>query len=135
MSDTVLKTQPQTLGTASSGLPGSEPRSGRATTIGSRRSLTVVVPVLNEERGLDALVAALTPVLDASGLAWDVVFIDDGSTDRTLEIIRTLNAHDGRFRAVAFSRNFGKETAVAAGLGRKISEKSYWLLTRIINSQ
>ena len=116
MSDTVLKTQPQTLGTASSGLPGSEPRSGRATTIGSRRSLTVVVPVLNEERGLDALVAALTPVLDASGLAWDVVFIDDGSTDRTLEIIRTLNAHDGRFRAVAFSRNFGKETAVAAGL-------------------
>jgi polyisoprenyl-phosphate glycosyltransferase len=82
----------------------------------THKTLSVVVPVLNEERGLSALVAALTPVLDASGLKWDVIFIDDGSMDNTLEIIRALNATDQRFSAVAFSRNFGKETAVAAGL-------------------
>jgi polyisoprenyl-phosphate glycosyltransferase len=83
---------------------------------GPRRTLSVVIPVLNEERGLDALVAALTPVLKQSGLTWDIIFIDDGSTDRTLEILRALNTRDSRLRAVAFSRNFGKETAVAAGL-------------------
>jgi polyisoprenyl-phosphate glycosyltransferase len=87
-----------------------------ASKTGSRRSLTVVIPVLNEERGLDALVAALTPVLDATKLTWDIIFIDDGSTDQTLSILRTLNERDTRFRTVAFSRNFGKETAVAAGL-------------------
>jgi polyisoprenyl-phosphate glycosyltransferase len=80
------------------------------------QTLTVVIPVLNEERGLAALVATLAPVLDATGLIWDVIFIDDGSTDQTLDILRTMNRQDSRLRAIAFSRNFGKETAVAAGL-------------------
>ena len=80
------------------------------------RTLTVVIPVLNEERGLDRLVARLTPELDKTGLAWDVVFIDDGSRDGTLAKIRDLHALDSRYKAVAFSRNFGKEIALAAGL-------------------
>jgi polyisoprenyl-phosphate glycosyltransferase len=80
------------------------------------RTITVVIPVLNEERGLDRLVARLAPELDKTGLAWDVVFIDDGSRDGTLAKIRDLHALDARFKAVAFSRNFGKEIALAAGL-------------------
>jgi glycosyltransferase involved in cell wall biosynthesis len=80
------------------------------------RTLTVVIPVLNEERGLDRLVARLTTELDKTGLAWDVVFVDDGSRDGTLAKIRDLNALDARYKAVAFSRNFGKEIALAAGL-------------------
>ena len=50
----------------------------------SRRSLSVVVPVLNEERGLEPLVDRLRPVLDGLGLDWEVIFVDDGSTDGTL---------------------------------------------------
>lgn len=73
--------------------------------------------MLNEERGLDALVGTLKPVLEATGLVWDVIFIDDGSSDRTREILHRINAADPRFKAIAFSRNFGKEIAVAAGLG------------------
>lgn len=78
--------------------------------------LTVVVPVYNEARNLRPLVEALTPVLDAQAAGWEVIFVDDGSADDSLSVIRAVNAADPRFRAVSFSRNFGKEIAIAAGL-------------------
>ena len=78
--------------------------------------LSIVIPVFNEERGLDALVAKLTPVLEVSGMAWTVVFIDDGSRDGSREVLARLNAADLRLTSVCLSRNFGKEVAVAAGL-------------------
>jgi polyisoprenyl-phosphate glycosyltransferase len=90
-------------------VPDLRPRDGA-------RTLSVIVPVFNEERGLDALVARLMPALDATGLAWDVTFVDDGSRDRSRELLRMLHQRDGRFKAVFLSRNFGKEIAVAAGL-------------------
>lgn len=87
-----------------------------STPIARGRALTVVIPAYNEAKGIDALVAALTPELEATGLAWDVVFVDDGSRDETLLRLRDLHARDARFTAIALSRNFGKEIAVAAGL-------------------
>ena len=81
-----------------------------------RRSLSVVVPVLNEERGLDALVGRLLPVLEATGTSWEIVFVDDGSRNTTREKLIALNIREPRIKTVAFSRNFGKEIAVAAGL-------------------
>ena len=86
---------------------GGEPR---------RRSLSVVVPVLNEERGLEPLIARLRPVLEGLGLDWEVIFVDDGSTDGTLAKLKALHAQDPRIKAVSLSRNFGKEIAMAAGL-------------------
>jgi polyisoprenyl-phosphate glycosyltransferase len=83
---------------------------------GPRRRLCVVVPMLNEERGLEPLVGRLRPVLEGLGLDWEVVFVDDGSTDGTLAKLRALHARDRRFKAVSLSRNFGKEIATAAGL-------------------
>ncbi len=78
--------------------------------------LSIVVPLLNEERGLDPLMTRLGPVLDRIGLAYEVVFIDDGSHDGTLAKVRQMHAQDSRIKAVSLSRNFGKEVAVAAGL-------------------
>ena len=75
------------------------------------------MPVLNEERGLAPLVARLTPVLEATGLAWDIVFVDDGSRDGTLAALRALHAREPRIKMLSFSRNFGKEIALAAGSG------------------
>ena len=80
------------------------------------RRLSVVVPGLNEEHSIPALVARLCPVLDSLDLEWEVIFVDDGSTDGTLNLLRTLNGRDVRFKAVSLSRNFGKEIAAAAGL-------------------
>ncbi len=79
-------------------------------------TLSVVVPVFNEQQGLTALIARLVAVLDATGARWDVIFVDDGSRDHTLEVLRSAHARDPRLKAISFSRNFGKEIAVAAGL-------------------
>jgi glycosyltransferase involved in cell wall biosynthesis len=81
-----------------------------------QRLISVIIPVLNETANIDVLFTRLAPVLDGLGNPWELIFIDDGSTDDTLERIRSLNARDGRVSAVSFSRNFGKEIAVAAGL-------------------
>jgi glycosyltransferase involved in cell wall biosynthesis len=81
-----------------------------------RRKLSVVVPGLNEERSIPPLIERLQPVLDGLGLDWEVIFVDDGSTDGTVALLKTLNARDARFKAVSLSRNFGKEIAAAAGL-------------------
>ena len=79
-------------------------------------TLSVVIPVYNEERGLAALLARLIPVLEQTSATFDVIFVDDGSTDDTLDVLRAANASDPRIKALSFSRNFGKEIAVTAGL-------------------
>ncbi len=81
-----------------------------------RARLSVIVPGLNEERSIPALVERLRPVLDGLDLDWEVIFVNDGSTDGTMALIKALNARDSRFKAVSLSRNFGKEIAAAAGL-------------------
>lgn len=78
--------------------------------------LSIVVPVLNEEESLTAFMDAITPHLEANAPQHEVIFIDDGSTDNTLARLKALNASDPRIRYVSFSRNFGKEAALTAGL-------------------
>jgi cellulose synthase/poly-beta-1,6-N-acetylglucosamine synthase-like glycosyltransferase len=73
----------------------------RGKAAGAQRSargnrLSVVIPVFNEEKGLDALVAALGPKLDSSGMTWEIVFVDDGSRDRSLEMHLTRVIHGSR---------------------------------------
>jgi glycosyltransferase involved in cell wall biosynthesis len=78
--------------------------------------LTVVVPVLNEERNVPLIAERLTGVLQGCVASHEILFIDDGSRDGTLAAIRTIAGADPRIRCVSFSRNFGKEVALAAGL-------------------
>lgn len=78
--------------------------------------LSVVVPVFNEGENIEALIARLVPVLEKTVATFEIVFVDDGSRDDTFERIRRAATEDMRIRAVTFSRNFGKEIALAAGL-------------------
>ena len=78
--------------------------------------LSVIVPVLNEAENIPELAPRLAAALDPIVTSWEAIFVDDGSTDATMQAIRDLNARDKRFRAVSLSRNFGKEIAIAAGL-------------------
>jgi polyisoprenyl-phosphate glycosyltransferase len=78
--------------------------------------LSVIVPVLNEELNVPLIVARLTEVLESCVPSHEIVFVDDGSRDRTLDVIRDLALTDARIRCLSLSRNFGKEVALAAGL-------------------
>jgi undecaprenyl-phosphate 4-deoxy-4-formamido-L-arabinose transferase len=78
--------------------------------------VSIVVPVFNESANLGALWARLRPVLDSLGRPWETVFIDDGSRDDSLAILRELAAtEDGRVRVVELARNFGQHSAILAG--------------------
>lgn len=82
--------------------------------------LTLVVPVKDEEAAVAAFVSRVVPLLekldDPAARSFEILFVDDGSTDSTLEELRALNAAEPRVRAVSLSRNFGKEAALSAGL-------------------
>jgi dolichol-phosphate mannosyltransferase len=78
--------------------------------------LSVVIPMFNEEEALPALVARLRPVLDATGELYEVVAVDDGSTDRTVELLKELRAGWPQLRMVRLRRNSGHQAALTAGL-------------------
>lgn len=78
--------------------------------------LSVVIPVFNEEQALPLLLRALLPALEKLGCEFEVVFVDDGSRDGTMATLRLVAAADPRVKLVGFSRNFGHQAAVTAGL-------------------
>ena len=80
--------------------------------------VSVVVPAFNEERGLPHLYERLRSVLESAGWRFELIVVDDGSTDRTLAVIKELRSRDSRVQYVSFSRNFGHQAALLAGLGR-----------------
>jgi dolichol-phosphate mannosyltransferase len=78
--------------------------------------LSVVIPLLNEEAVLEKTYASLKQHLDALGESYELVFVDDGSTDRSRAILAAKALTDPAVRVVALSRNFGHEMATTAGL-------------------
>jgi undecaprenyl-phosphate 4-deoxy-4-formamido-L-arabinose transferase len=78
--------------------------------------LSVIVPVYNEEPGLTALFARLYPALDALGLHYEIVFIDDGSRDRSASLLAAqFQARPDVTRVILFNGNFGQHRAILAG--------------------
>jgi dolichol-phosphate mannosyltransferase len=78
--------------------------------------ISIVVPCLNEEAVLRDTNRRLVAVLEQLPQRFEILYVDDGSTDRTPEILRELQAGDERVRVVRFSRNFGHQMAITAGL-------------------
>lgn len=80
------------------------------------RLLSVVLPAYREEAGIERMLGALEDVLGSMTQAFEVIVVDDGSPDRTFEVVSGLCLARPWLRAIRFSRNFGKEAALLAGL-------------------
>ena len=82
--------------------------------------LSLIIPVKDEEEAIPVflarVVAVLERVADPAARSFELLFVDDGSTDSTLDVIRAAAARDPRVRGLSLSRNFGKEAALSAGL-------------------
>lgn len=80
------------------------------------KKVSVIIPCYNEQQSLPGLYEALSQLMDTcNSYEWELLFVNDGSTDDTLSVIRQLRAEDARVCYIDLSRNFGKERAMLAG--------------------
>jgi dolichol-phosphate mannosyltransferase len=82
----------------------------------SKPTFTVIAPIYNELENIPELFPRVRDVMDQTGEPWELVLVDDGSTDGSTDVIRKLAESDDRVRPVIFARNFGHQIAVTAGL-------------------
>lgn len=86
-------------------------------------NLSLVTPVYNEEENLPLLYDAITETMNALGQSWEVIFVDDGSNDNSLAVLKGLAEKDPQHvRVVVFRRNFGQTAAIAAGIDQSLGD-------------
>lgn len=79
------------------------------------KKISFVVPVFNEEKNIPLLDRSLNAIMQKMPYVYEVIFVNDGSRDKSVEVIASLAKRDGRIKGLDFSRNFGKEVATSAG--------------------
>lgn len=82
----------------------------------ARPTLSLVLPIFNEEPVIPELQKRLASFLGDVGESWEVIFVDDGSRDRSRELLRALAEQEPRYKVVGFARNFGHQIAITAGV-------------------
>ena len=81
-----------------------------------RAVISIVVPAMNEQENISLLYAQLVSLLDQLGKPYEIIFVDDGSTDNTFNVMKSLyEEHPDIVRVVRFRKNFGKTPALVAG--------------------
>ena len=79
------------------------------------QSLSIIIPVYNEENNISPLYSELREVLDTMNISHEIIFIDDGSTDHSFQVASTIHESDKCVKVIQFRRNFGQSAAFAAG--------------------
>ena len=77
---------------------------------------SIIAPIYNEEGNIPELYRRISEVMNSTGEAWELICINDGSKDRSLELLQGIAAQDSRLKVINFARNFGHQTAVTAGI-------------------
>ncbi len=90
----------------------------------SRIELSIIIPVYNEEKNLPIIYDRLMKVLTEIGVSYEMIFVNDGSVDDSIHLIKALSVKDVNVKFIDFSRNFGHQVAVTAGLDICLGEAS-----------
>ena len=99
------------------------------------KRLTVIIPCFNEEEALPIYYQEMSKVMEEmQELETELLFIDDGSTDRTLRVMKDLHILDTRCKYLSFSRNFGKEAGMFAGLSNSKGDYERWIFRHCITA-
>ncbi|MDC8003621.1 glycosyltransferase family 2 protein [Aureisphaera galaxeae] len=85
-------------------------------------NLSIVIPLLNEEESLKELHHWIAQVMQSNGFLYEILFIDDGSTDQSWDVIQQLSQEDANVKGIRFLKNFGKSQALHAGFARAKGE-------------
>jgi glycosyltransferase involved in cell wall biosynthesis len=104
------------VGPATASVQALEPLPFPLTPRWGRPTLCLVVPVFNEEKVLELSHRRMSTALDSLGVPWQILFVNDGSDDGTLDVLESLHERDPRVSYVVLSRRFGHQAALAAGL-------------------
>jgi glycosyltransferase involved in cell wall biosynthesis len=86
------------------------------------RIISIVIPLLDERENLVPLYSDLQEVLESNNLSYEIIFIDDGSTDGSDHVLEELHAKDARVKVVQFRKNFGKAAALSAGFEKAVGD-------------
>ena len=80
--------------------------------------ISIVIPLLNEEESLEELFQKIRTVLNENNLVFEVIFVDDGSTDQSWKVIKSIKKRHGNVKAIRFRRNYGKAAALSEGFAK-----------------
>ena len=83
-------------------------------------NLSIIIPLLNEQESLPELHSWIVKVMHENNFSYEIIFIDDGSTDKSWEIIEQLSAENPFAKGIRFLRNYGKSQALHAGFAKAI---------------
>ncbi|HSJ66106.1 MAG TPA: glycosyltransferase family 2 protein [Anditalea sp.] len=84
--------------------------------------ISIVIPVFNEEESLPELTQWISRVMFEHGYSYEIIYINDGSTDQSWEVITDLSKHNGNVKAISFTRNYGKSAALDVGFNKADGE-------------
>lgn len=83
---------------------------------GEKRKISLLIPLFNEEESLPILYRELRETLEVLGIDYEIIFVDDGSTDRSFFVLERIHQEDNKVKVIQLRKNFGKSAAMAAGL-------------------
>ena len=89
--------------------------------------ISIIIPLFNEEKNVPVLLKGIQEVMAAGNLAFEIIVVDDGSSDGTYEVIKELAAKDSRINGIRFRRNHGQTAAIMAGIEHARGEISITL--------
>ncbi|HEX3770913.1 MAG TPA: glycosyltransferase family 2 protein [Polyangiaceae bacterium] len=110
---------------ATSEPPASDASHAARSSPAERLTYSVVVPVFNEQGNVEALAGRVVAAMEGVGAPFELLFVDDGSSDRTPELLRAIAVREARVRVVRFTRNYGQEAAVEA---LYLNARGRWLI-------